>query len=76
MIPNLYIYRSAKVLIREHGEEANLTAAGYADAMLAKGNVAGLVGWKRIVRAVEEIERTEPLKGEGRIWVRGAGEPS
>ncbi len=28
-----------------------------ADAMLAKGDLEGLAVWKRIVRAVEEIER-------------------
>ncbi len=36
----LDIYRSANVLIREHGEDAALEAAMRADAMLEKGDLA------------------------------------
>ncbi len=57
MTPDLDIYRSAQVLIREHGDEAVIAAAKHADAMLAKGDLEGFAVWKRIVRAVEEIER-------------------
>ena len=32
--------------------------------MLAKGDLKGLAVWKRIVRAVEEIQRQEPHEGE------------
>ncbi len=60
MIPDLNIYRSANVLIREHGEDAAIETAVRADAMLEKGNLEGQVVWKRIVRAVEEIQREEP----------------
>ncbi len=66
MISDLDIYRSANVLIREHGENAALEAAKHADAMLAKGDLEGQVVWKRIVRAVEEIQREEPAPGEPR----------
>ncbi len=41
MISDLDIYRSAQVLIREHGE-ATLEAAMRADAMLEKGDLEGL----------------------------------
>ncbi len=57
MTSDLDIYRSANVLIREHGEDATLEAAKHADAMLEKGDLEGLAVWKRVVRAVEEIER-------------------
>ncbi len=40
MIPDLDIYRSANVLIREHGEDAALDVAVWADAMLEKGDLA------------------------------------
>ncbi len=40
MILDLDIYRSAYVLIREHGEDAALEAAMRADAMLEKGDLA------------------------------------
>ncbi len=39
MIRDLDIYRSANVLIREHGEDAAIEAAKHADAMLAKGDI-------------------------------------
>ena len=64
MIHDLDIYRSANVLIREHGDEAVIAAVKHADAMLAKGDLEGQVVWKRIVRAVEEIQREEPVPGE------------
>jgi len=37
MTSDLDIYRTASVLIREHGEDAALEAAQRADAMLEKG---------------------------------------
>ncbi len=64
MIRDLDIYRSANVLIREHGEGAAIEAAKHADAMLEKGDLEGQVVWKRIVRAVEEIQREEPAPSE------------
>ncbi len=57
MTSDLDIYRSANVLIREHGDEAVIAAVKHADAMLEKGDLEGQAVWKRIVRAVEEIER-------------------
>ena len=54
MTCDLDIYRSANVLIREHGEDAK-----HVDAMLVKGDLEGQAVWKRIVRAVEEIQRME-----------------
>ncbi|MGF1628306.1 MAG: hypothetical protein ACFCUT_02445 [Kiloniellaceae bacterium] len=39
MTSDLDIYRSAAVLIREHGEVAALEAAGRPDAMLERGNL-------------------------------------
>ncbi len=40
MIPDLDIYRSANVLIREHGEDASIEATMRADAVLEKGDLA------------------------------------
>ncbi len=39
-VSDLDMYRSANVLIREHGEDAALDAAMWADAMLEKGDLA------------------------------------
>ncbi len=59
MIRDLDIYRSAQVLIREHGEDAALDATKWAIAMLDKGDLDRYAVWKRILRAVDEIQRIE-----------------
>ncbi len=64
MTSDLDIYRSAKLLNDQHGEDAGLKAAMRADAMLEKGAMAGAATWRRIVKAVEELQRTEPAPGE------------
>ncbi len=35
-----------------------------ADAMLDKGDLDGYAAWKRILRAVEELQRAEPAEGQ------------
>ncbi len=58
MIPDLDIYRSASLLVKQHGEAAPIHAAMRADAMLEKGDLDGYAVWKRILRAVEELQET------------------
>ncbi len=60
MTSDIDIYRTANVLIREHGEDAPIQAAMRADAMLEKGDLDGYAVWKRILRAVEELQRAGP----------------
>ncbi len=60
MTSDLEIYRSAKLLIDQHGEDAGLEAAMRADAMLEKGAMAGAATWRRIVKAVEEVSPLVP----------------
>ena len=64
MTSDLDIYRTASVLIREHGKDAALEAAQRADAMPEKGCPDGQRVWKRVLAAVEEIERKELREGE------------
>ena len=64
MTSDLDNYRTATVLIREHGDGAALEAAQRADAMLAKGDMEGCAIWKRIVAAAEEIQRMERREDE------------
>ncbi len=64
MTSDLDIYRTANVVIREHGEDAALEAALRADAMLEKGSLGGQRVWKRVLAAVKEIQRQEPEEGE------------
>ena len=60
MIPDLDIYRSAQVLMKQHGPDAPVHAAMRADAMLEKGDLDGYAVWKRVMRAVVELQRVEP----------------
>ena len=66
MIPDHDIFRSANSLVDQHGEDAPIHAAMRADAMLDKGDLDGVSVWKRILRAVEVLQRTE--RGPG-AWV-------
>ena len=63
MIPDLDIYRSANLLVKQHGQDAPIHAAMRADAMLEAGDLDGLAVWRRILRAVEEIQGVEPRLG-------------
>ena len=49
---------------KQHGEDASIEATMRADAMLEAGDLDGLATWKRILRAVEELQGTVPKSGE------------
>ncbi len=80
MIPELDIYRSANLLVKQHGQDAPIQAAMRADAMLDKGDLGGCAVWKRILRAVEGLQGTEPNSGEAVLaptpWPRRPGNPT
>ncbi len=63
MIPNIDIFRVAHLLVKQHGQSAPIHAAMRADAMLDKGDLDGCAVWKRILRAVEELQRADPAPG-------------
>jgi hypothetical protein len=56
MISDLDIWRAANLLIRQHGDEAELAAAQRADLMLERGDLEGQTVWKRIRRTVVEFQ--------------------
>ena len=64
MVLDLDIYRSANLLVQQHGKDAPIHAAMKADAMLEAGDLGGYGVWKRILRAVEELQGTAPKSGE------------
>jgi hypothetical protein len=64
MIPDLDIYHTANLLVKQHGDDAPIHAAMRADAMLEAGDLDGYAVWKRILRAVEELQRAGPKSGE------------
>ncbi len=63
MTSDLDIYRSANVLVKQHGEDAPVQAAMQADAMLEKGDLEGCAIWKRVLRAAEELLSEERPPG-------------
>ena len=65
MIPDPDIYRSANLLVKQHGEDAPIEAAMRADELLEAGDLDGYAVWKRILRAVGELQgTTAPKPGE------------
>ena len=64
MTPDLDIYRAAGVIIKRYGEDASVHAAMRADAALETGDLDALAAWKRILKAVEELQETRPKSGE------------
>jgi hypothetical protein len=56
----LDIYRSAKALIDQHGEDAVIHAAMRADELLDAGDLDGAATWRRIIQAIEELGNIVP----------------
>ena len=52
------IYRAAKLVIEQHGEEAGDFATGRAVDLLNDGDTDGAMVWRRILEAVVELQRT------------------
>ncbi len=63
MISDLDIYRTANILVKQHGEDAPIQAAMRADTMLGKGDLEGCAVWKRVVRPAEELLSKERPPG-------------
>ena len=64
MIPDVDIYRSANLLMKRYGPDAPIHAAMRADNMIAKGDLDGFAVWKRILCAVEELQREIATAGD------------
>ena len=63
MIHDLDIWQSANVLVKRHGQDAPIHAAMRADELLEVGDLDGLAVWKRVLRAVEELQGAAPGRG-------------
>jgi hypothetical protein len=57
MIDDPDIFRAAKLLIDQHGNDAPIRAAQRADELLEEGDVDGAVVWRRIIEAIDELKR-------------------
>lgn len=60
MIPEIDVWRTAHLLIKQHGEDAAVQAAFRADALFAKGDLDGYSVWKRIVAAINDLQSNKP----------------
>ena len=60
MASDLDIYRSAKLLIDQHGEDAPIFAAMQADKRLAAGDLDGKAVWMGVIRAIKELLNQQP----------------
>ena len=49
------IYRSAKLLIDQHGEDAPVFAAQQADRCLEAGDLDGKAVWMGVIRAIKQL---------------------
>lgn len=63
IVSDIDVYRSAHVLIEQHGPDASIQAAMKAAALCAAGDLQGYVVWRRIMRAVEDLQSMKPPKG-------------
>ena len=63
MVEDLDIYRTASILVKQHGENAPIEAAMRADQMLDSGDLGGHAVWRWIVKAVGELLEQKPPRG-------------
>ena len=63
-VSDLDIWRTAKILIDAHGENASLEAAQRADWAIQDGNPEAESVWMRVLKAVEALQRHEVAAGQ------------
>jgi hypothetical protein len=56
MTPDIDIWRAANLLLKQHGENAEIVAVQRADLMLERGDRDGRLVWLRIRRAIAELQ--------------------
>ena len=62
-VSDIDIYRAANLLVKQHGEDAPIHATMRADAVLDAGDLDGDRVWRRILRAVGELQGVAPEPG-------------
>ncbi len=65
------IYRSAKLLIDQHGDDASIFAAQQADKCLEAADLDGKAGWMRVIRAIKEPQDRQPTVFNGKFTLAG-----
>jgi hypothetical protein len=57
VIGDLDIFRAAKLVIDNHGEDAALFAAARTAVLAGEGDAEGAAIWRQITAAIEELQR-------------------
>ena len=60
MTSDIDIYRTAALLMKQHGCEAPIHAAMRADELMTAGDMEGRAVWLRVLEAVKVLRSTEP----------------
>ncbi len=55
--------RCAKLFVDNHGEDAAIHAAQQADRLLDNGDLEGVATWRRVIKAIGELQATERPTG-------------
>ena len=63
-IADIDVWRAADLHIKRHGADAAIVAAQRADELLAQGDTEGQLVFKRVVEAINELQRQKPEPGE------------
>ena len=58
------VWRTAHLLMKQHGARAAFVAAERADELFAKDDFMGAAVFHRIARAIQDLERMKPREGE------------
>jgi hypothetical protein len=64
MVTDLDIYRTAQLLVRQHGADAAIHAAMRHDAVLERGDLDGAAVWKRVLAAIDVLLLKEGPDGQ------------
>lgn len=59
MTTDIDVFRTAKLLMDQHGEDAAIHATIRADEMLDRGDMDGKAVWTSVVRAIEVLSAVE-----------------
>ena len=60
MVDDEDIYIAANMMIGQHGDTADIAAAQRIDELVERGDLDGAAVWRRILRAVNELNGAEP----------------
>jgi hypothetical protein len=61
---DIEVWRSAHLLLKQHGKDAAFVAAKQADEAMRAGDLEGVRLWKRIAEAMLKLLKAKPEEGE------------